>query len=85
MKKRRRFKQTLSMRERIELWAGKVRDQAALLPPGLQKETLLKKVRTAEAASHLDVWVNSRGLQPPRQESYGADESYCRVRLAGGG
>ena len=66
MKKRRRFKQTLSMRERIALWAGKVRDRAAFLPPGHQKETLLKKVRTGEAASHLDVWVNSRGLQPPR-------------------
>ncbi|HXP42809.1 MAG TPA: hypothetical protein VN833_21320 [Candidatus Acidoferrales bacterium] len=66
MKKRRRFKQTVSMRERIELWAEKVRDQAALLPAGHQKEALLKKVRTAEAASHLDLWVNSRGLQPPR-------------------
>ena len=66
MRKRRRFKQTLSMRERIELWAEKVRDQAAVLPAGHQKEALLKKVRTAEAASHLDLWVNSRGLQPPR-------------------
>ena len=55
MRKRRRFKQTLSMRERIELWAEKVRDQAALLPAGHQKEALLKKVRTAEAASHLDL------------------------------
>jgi hypothetical protein len=66
MKKRQRFKQTLSMRERIELWAEKVRDQATRLPPGHHKEALLKKVRTAEAASHPDAWVNSRGLQPPR-------------------
>jgi hypothetical protein len=54
------------MRERIELWAQKVRDQAALLPRGHQKEALLKKARTAEAVSHLDLWVNSPGLQPPR-------------------
>jgi hypothetical protein len=37
-----------------------------LLPPGKQREMLLKKVRTAEAASHLDAWINSRGLQPPK-------------------
>jgi hypothetical protein len=65
MRKRQRFEQTLSLRERIELWAQTVRDQATLLPPGHQKEALLKKVRTAEAASHLDAWVNSRGLRPP--------------------
>ena len=66
MKSRIRLKQTLSLRDRIELWAGKVRDRAAGLPPGKRKEVLLKKVRTAEAASHLDAWVNSRGLQPPK-------------------
>jgi hypothetical protein len=66
MKKRPRIRQTLSLRERIELWAEKVRSQAVLLPPGHQREVLLKKVRAAEAASHLDGWVNSRGLQPPR-------------------
>jgi hypothetical protein len=66
MKKRPRIKQTLSLRQRIELWAEKVRDQASILPPGYRKEVLLKKVRAGEAASHLDAWVNSRGLQPPK-------------------
>jgi hypothetical protein len=66
MKRRIRVKQTLSLRERIELWAEKLRDQVALLPPGEQREILLKKARTAEAASHLDLWINSRGLQPPK-------------------
>jgi hypothetical protein len=65
MKTRKRIKQTLSLRDRIELWADKLRDQVDLLPPGKQREILLKKVRTAEAASHLDAWINSRGLQPP--------------------
>jgi hypothetical protein len=66
MKKRPRFKQALSLRERLELWAEKVRDQAAVLSPGREKEALLKKIRAAEAASHLDAWANSRGLQPPK-------------------
>ena len=66
MKKRRRFKQTLSLRERIELWGENLRNRAALLPPGHEREVLLKKVTAAGAASRLDEWVNSRGLQPPK-------------------
>jgi hypothetical protein len=65
MKTRIRFKQTLSLRARIELWAEKLRSQAANMPPGREKEILLKKVRAASAAAHVDGWVNSRGLQPP--------------------
>lgn len=66
MKKRLRIKQTLSLRERIECWAEKLRDRATLLPPGHRKEALMKKVRAAESASHLEAWVNSRELQPPK-------------------
>jgi hypothetical protein len=66
MMKRLRINQTLSLRARIERWAETIRDQATLLPPGHRREELLKKVRAAEAASYLDAWVNSRGLQPPK-------------------
>ncbi len=66
MKKRIRSKQTLSLRKRIELWAEKLRDQAAVLPPGREKEILMKKVRAASTASLVDAWANSRGLQPPK-------------------
>ncbi len=66
MKKRIRSKPTLSLRKRIELWADKLRDQAAVLPPGREKEILLKKVRAASTASLVDAWANSRGLQPPK-------------------
>lgn len=65
MKEQPRLKQRFSLRERIEFWAEGVRDQASLLPPGRQQEALLKKARTAEAASCLDAWLTSRGLQPP--------------------
>ncbi len=34
--------------------------------PGPDRDTLLKKVRQAETAMHLDDWVNSPGLQPPK-------------------
>lgn len=65
MKTRTRVKQTLSLRDRVELWTTTLRDRAASLPPGKQKEVLLKKVRTAEAARYLEAWVNSPGLRPP--------------------
>ena len=42
-----------------------VRDQAAKLPPGPEREALIKKARQADTAAHLDDWANSPGLQPP--------------------
>ena len=66
METRPNLKQRFSLRDRIEIWAATLRDRAAILPPGKKREILLKKVRAAEAASHLDRWVNSRDLRPPR-------------------
>jgi hypothetical protein len=65
MLKRRRFKQSTSFQERLAEWAKQVRDQADQLPPGIERDKLLKKVRQADAAAHLDDWANSPGLQPP--------------------
>lgn len=64
--KRRRSKQTVSFKDRLILWAQKVREDAADLRPGPEKELLLKKARQADTAAHLDDWVNSPGLQPPK-------------------
>jgi hypothetical protein len=50
---------------RVAAWAEEVRERAAKLPPGPGRDALLKKVRQADAASHLDDWANSPGLQPP--------------------
>ena len=64
--KRRRFKQTMSLQDRLSTWANSMREQADKLRPGPQRDTLLKKVRQADTASHLNEWTTSRGLQPPR-------------------
>jgi hypothetical protein len=66
MKKRLRFKQTLSLRDRLAAWSEDVRRQANQLPPGLERDLLLRKARQADTASHLDDWINSTGLQPPK-------------------
>lgn len=66
MQKRRRFKQTTSLKERLAEEATRLRAQAKLLPPGPKREDLLRKARQDEAASHMSEWLNSPGLQPPR-------------------
>jgi hypothetical protein len=58
MQRRRRFKQASSLRERLAEWAKEVREQAAHLPPGPDREALLKKARQADTASELDDWAN---------------------------
>jgi hypothetical protein len=66
MQRRRRFKQITSLKDRLASFAKEVRERASLLPPGEERTDLLRRARQADTASHLDEWVNSPGLQPPR-------------------
>jgi hypothetical protein len=66
MQRRRRFKQITSLKDRLASFAKEVREKASLLPPGEERTDLLRRARQADTASHLDEWVNSPGLQPPR-------------------
>jgi hypothetical protein len=63
---RRRFKQTLSLEERLRLQAEADRARATALPPSKERDDLLLRARRADTASHLTEWLNSPGLQPPR-------------------
>jgi hypothetical protein len=63
---RRRFKQRLFLQDRLSIWANQVREQAAKLPPGVEKDTLLKKARQADTASELNDWANPAGLLSPK-------------------
>ncbi len=66
MIKRRRLKQQLTLKDRLSAWAHEVREQADKMHPGLDRDMLLKKAKQAETASHLDDWMKSPGLRPPR-------------------
>ena len=66
MSEQRRFKQETSLQDRVVAWAKQVRAEADALPPGPERDALLKKVRQTEMAMHLDRWVNSPQLQPPK-------------------
>ena len=63
MQKRRRFKQTQSLEQRLADEAVRLREQAKLLPPGLVREQVLRKARQAETGSHMSEWLRSPGLQ----------------------
>jgi hypothetical protein len=64
--KRRRSEQTISLKERLASFAKEVREKASRLPPGTEKEAMLKKASQADIAAHLEDWANSPGLQPPK-------------------
>lgn len=66
MQRRRRFEQTRTLRDRLISYARQARAYAAALPPCPRKEDLLRKARQADTAAHLDEWLSSPGLQPPR-------------------
>lgn len=64
--KRQQTKPTVSFQDRLSAWAEQLRKQAARLKPGRERDDLRAKVRQADVTAHLDEWVNSRGLQPPK-------------------
>jgi hypothetical protein len=66
MQKRRGFKKQVTLQDRISEWAVGVREQAATMPPGHDREELLKKLGQAETAMHLQDWANSPGLPIPK-------------------
>jgi hypothetical protein len=63
---RRRFEHTLTFPERLDQEAERLRTDADKLPPGIEREELLRKARQAETASHVNEWLSSPGLQPPK-------------------
>jgi hypothetical protein len=66
MSHRRRFKQTVTLRDRLLAYANLTRDKAAALRPAPEQDALLKKARQADVAANIDAWATSPGLQPPK-------------------
>ena len=64
-RQRRRFKQLESLQDRLMKFAKEAREKASRLPPGSEREDILRKARQAETAFHMDDWLSSQELQPP--------------------
>ena len=63
---RRRFKHILSFPDRLAQEAERWRAEAEKLPPRPQRQEHERKARQAETAAHMDEWLRSPGLQPPK-------------------
>jgi hypothetical protein len=63
---RRRFKQKLSLRDRLASFARAAREKASFLPPGAEKDEWLRKARQADTTAYIEEWCSSPGLQPPK-------------------
>jgi hypothetical protein len=65
MLKRRRFTQQITLEDRLAYEAKRLRDQAKTLPPGRERDEIVRKARQAETGSHMSEWLNSHGLKSP--------------------
>ncbi|MGY3034591.1 ClpP class serine protease [Bradyrhizobium sp. USDA 4354] len=65
MLKRRRFKQTTTLTERLADEAARCRAEARMLAPGRRREMLLRRARQDETAMQIDAWLHSPGLRAP--------------------
>lgn len=64
---RRRIKHVKSFEERLAEEALRFKEAAQKQPPGSHaQELLLRRARQAETASHVNEWLSSPGLQPPK-------------------
>jgi hypothetical protein len=55
---------TTTLEERLAQEAQQLREKAKTLPPA-ERAQALRKARQLDAASHVNDWINSPGLQPP--------------------
>lgn len=65
VRKRRRFKQAETLKDRLATFAEAMRAKAVLLKPGAERDDLPRRASRADAALHRDEWANSPRLQPP--------------------
>jgi len=65
--RRRHVKHKATFEERLAEEAIKFKEAAEKEPPGsAARELLLRRARQAETASHVNDWLSSPGLEPPK-------------------
>jgi hypothetical protein len=63
----RRTDEKLSFKQRLAAEATQFREAAERERPGtMARELLLRRARQAETASHINEWLTSPGLAPPK-------------------
>ncbi|OKO80238.1 hypothetical protein AC629_27735 [Bradyrhizobium sp. NAS80.1] len=64
--KRTRRKQTQSLQERLMSFADSARELARGMPPGKERDMLLRRAKQNEVTSHLTDWLSTPGDQTRR-------------------
>ena len=62
---RRRIKHKTSLEERLTEQAKSLGDRAKKMPPGVERDALVRRARQAETASRINEWLSSPGLRSP--------------------
>ena len=55
-----------TLEQRLAQEALRFQEQVKSLPHGKERELLVRKARQLETASHVNEWILSPGLKPPR-------------------
>ena len=63
---RRRIKHKTSFEARLAEQARKLGEKAKALPPGKERDGLMRRARQADIAAHINEWLTSPGLAPPK-------------------
>jgi hypothetical protein len=64
--RRRPFRSQQPFEVRLAEEARRLKERAQTLCPSKERDALLRKVSQIELATHLNAWLTSPGLQPPR-------------------
>jgi hypothetical protein len=62
----RRTKPTTAFEDRLVDQAQQDTQRAKTMPPGPERDILMRRARQSETAAHLSEWISSPGLQPPK-------------------
>jgi hypothetical protein len=65
--KRNRTKHDQSLQQRLLKWAENARDRARRMPPGKDREMLLRRAKQSEVTSSLTEWLTAPGIQGYRE------------------
>jgi hypothetical protein len=66
MIRRRRFKQSDRLEDRLAAEAIRLHEEANTMEPGAARDDVLRKARQAETGSHMSEWLRSADLQAPK-------------------
>ena len=61
----RRFKQTATLETRLEGEASRLRARTVEMPPGHERDIMLRMLCEIEMTCGVVDWINSPGLRPP--------------------